>query len=102
MADVPTSLPDERFETLIETGGVRIERIVSTGQVTAGPDWYDQVSDEWVLVVAGEADLLIEGEPAPRRLAPGDWLFLPAHVRHRVTRTSTPTVWLTLHLDAAP
>ena len=51
------------------------------------------------MVLAGEAGVLIEGEAAPRTLRPGDWLELPAHVRHRVdwTLADPPTVWLAVH-----
>ncbi len=96
-------LADELMETLYQCRGVRIERIVSTGQVMPEGQWYDQDSDEWVLVVAGAACLLIAGEERERELASGDWLLLPAHCRHRVTWTETdpPTVWLAIHLSPA-
>jgi len=47
----------------------------------------------------GAAALRIEGETAPRRLEPGDWVELPAHLRHRVefTEANSPTVWLAVH-----
>lgn len=90
---------DETVETLFERPGFRIERIVSTGQVTRGGQWYDQETDEWVLVVEGSARLRIESETADRELGPGDFVFLPAHCRHRVTWTEPgkPTVWLAIH-----
>ncbi len=93
-------LADEITETLCQGRGVRIERIVSTGQITPEGQWYDQDGDEFVLVVAGAARLLIEGEAQDRELAAGDWLLLPAHCRHRVTWTDAdkPTVWLAVHL----
>jgi hypothetical protein len=59
-------LVDEMVETLLERPGVRIERIVSTGQATPAGEWLDQASDEWVMVVAGRARLSIEGEGRPR------------------------------------
>ena len=92
--------PDELFEPLLTTPGVRIERIVSTGQVTPDGEWYDQDTDEWVLLTAGLARLRIDGEDEDRALAPGDWLYLPAHCRHRVTWTQAapPTIWLAVHL----
>jgi cupin 2 domain-containing protein len=98
--DLPArALPDEVVELLLERGGLRIERIVSTGQATPGGQWYDQESDEWVLLVAGAARLRIEGESEDRSLAEGDWILLPAHCRHRVTwtRAQPPTVWLAIH-----
>jgi cupin 2 domain-containing protein len=90
---------DEIFEGLVERPGVRIERIVSTGQTTPEDEWYDQARDEFVLLVAGAAKLRVEGEAEDRALAQGDWLFIPAHCRHRVTwtREDPPTVWLAVH-----
>ncbi len=90
---------EEIFDVLVERPGVRIERIVSTGQSTPEGDWYDQDGDEFVLLVAGAARLRIEGEVEDRALEDGDWLFIPAHCRHRVTwtRESPPAVWLAVH-----
>lgn len=92
-------LPDEVVDLLVERSGLRIERIVSTGQATLEGQWYDQDSDEFVLVVDGAARLRIEGEQADRALCEGDWILLPAHCRHRVTwtRAEPPTVWLAIH-----
>jgi len=92
-------LPDEVVDLLVEHPGLRIERIVSTGQATPEGQWYDQDSDELVLVVDGTARLSIEGESEERELGEGDWILLPAHCRHRVTwtRAEPPTVWLAIH-----
>ena len=98
--DLPArSLPDEAVDLLVDRPGLRIERIVSTGQATPEGQWYDQETDEWVLLVEGEARLRIEGETTDRELIAGDWVFLSAHCRHRVTwtRSEPPTVWLTVH-----
>jgi len=95
--DLPQeALPEELFETLLSRPGVRIERIVSTGQTTPEDAPYDQAHDEWVLLLCGEASLWIEDE-GEIRLKPGDHLLIPAHRRHRVTRTAVPTVWLAVH-----
>ena len=94
---------DEIFDTLVVAPGMRIERIVSTGQVNAEGEWYDQDDDEWVVVIAGAARLEIEGEDDERPLGAGDWIHLPAHRRHRVTWTqeNPPTVWLAVHYETA-
>lgn len=94
----PPSGPEE-FTDLLARPGVRIERIVSTGQSTPEGSPYDQAHDEWVLLLRGAAGLWIEGD-GERTLRPGDWLLIPAHSRHRVTWTATgePTVWLAIHL----
>lgn len=97
---VPPHLPTELFETLAERGTVRIERILTHGQATPEGAWYDQAQDEWVLLLAGSAGLLFEGEPEPRRLMAGDYLMIPAHRRHRVAWTSPgeTTIWLAVHI----
>jgi cupin 2 domain-containing protein len=94
-AGVPSVLPEELVEVLASAPGVRIERIVSRGQVSAPGFWYDQDQDEFVLLVAGGARLELEGA-GERKLGPGDWLDIPAHVRHRVawTEPDAVTVWL--------
>jgi cupin 2 domain-containing protein len=104
-SDLPDApLAGERLEDLYRAGGVRIERIVSTGQATAPGEWFDQAQDEWVVLLSGGAGLLIEGDSEPRRLSPGDWVFLPAHKRHRVewTAAGEPSVWLAVHIGLAP
>jgi cupin 2 domain-containing protein len=60
---IPPGLPTELFEPLAHKGTVRIERILSHGQATPEGEWYDQDQDEWVLLLAGGAGLLFEGEP---------------------------------------
>jgi cupin 2 domain-containing protein len=94
-------LSEEFFETLLQRDGLKVERIISTGQATPTGEWYDQSWDEWVLLLSGAALLQIEGESGPRRLEPGDAVMLPARCRHRVewTDSDTPTVWLALHLS---
>lgn len=91
----------EVFETLLDAHGIRLERIISTGQTTPAGEWLIQDWDEWVVLLAGEARLLIEGEPAARELKPDDWITIPAGVRHCVEWTShdPPTVWLALHYN---
>ena len=58
-SDLPT-LPiapeaAERLETLLVRPGLRIERIVSTGQASPPGFWYDQPDAEWVVLVSGDA-----------------------------------------------
>ena len=80
---------------LWETPDLRVERIVSTGQVSPEGFWYDQEEDEWVSVLEGEGEVEFPGGEK-RRLKRGDTLFLPAHLRHRVSFTTArpPCVWL--------
>ncbi len=91
----------ESFVTLVDGDGVRIERIVSHGQISPPGFWYDQDEHEYVIVLEGGAELEVEGFGAVR-LGPGDWLDLPAHLRHRVTWTEpeAKTVWLAVFRTA--
>lgn len=89
--------PDaERTETLLRRPGLRVERIVSRGHRSPEGFWYDQDESEWVTVVSGEAVLRFEGREEPLRMAAGDHVDIPAHVRHRVewTDPKRETVWI--------
>lgn len=89
----------ERFDTLLDQHGLRIERIVSTGQASPAGFWYEQDNAEWVVVISGEALLRFEDEAQARRLGSGDWLYIAPRRRHRVewTAADAPTVWLAVH-----
>jgi cupin 2 domain-containing protein len=97
--DLPKATGQETLLDLFKRPGVRIERIVSTGQSSPPGFWYDQAHGEWVAVLAGEARLRFEDEPAARTLHAGDFLDIAAHRRHRVewTHPTEPTVWLAVH-----
>ncbi len=97
--DLPSSLPNkELFESLISADHISIERIISNGQVTPPGEWYDQDKDEWVILLQGEATLAY-ADGSEIKLAPGDYLFIPAHQKHRVEYTSSepPCIWLAVH-----
>ncbi len=99
LSPLPAPAAQENFATVLQRPGVRIERIVSHGQVTPVDAPYEQPHDEWVLLLAGAARLWLEGE-GERELRPGDAVMIPAGMRHRVTYTQAdpPTVWLAVHL----
>ncbi len=100
-ADIPTTLPEEQFDMLLHTGGCRLERIISIGHATPPGAWYDQDGDEWVILLQGQAGLRFADEDTTRLLKPGDYVWIPAHCRHRVEWTSEdpPAVWLALHVQ---
>ena len=97
--DIPHAIDEEFFEDILSNHAFTLKRIISDGQCTPEGEWYDQDENEWVVLLKGSAVLLIEGESHPVSLKPGDHILLPAHVRHRVERTSLDetTVWLALH-----
>ena len=84
----------ERVEQLVALGpSTRVEQILS-GELET-PIEFEQDQDEWVVVLAGRAALDVDGEQID--LFDGEWLLLPAGVRHRLLRTSPGTSWLAVH-----
>ncbi len=73
-----------------------MERIVSRAHVSPPDSWCDQDEHEWVAVLAGKAQLQIEGQDQLVTLGPGDMYDLPAHTKHRVVWTAPDkeTIWL--------
>ena len=100
--NVLSPLPDpraaERVDELLSRPGLRVKRIVSLGQASPADFWYDQGEGEWILLLAGAAQLRFADEAEARLLRPGDCLDIAPHRRHRVdwTDPATPTVWLAL------
>ena len=88
---------EETFTTLFEKAGVKIERIASHGQASPEGFWYDQPGDEWVMVVRGEAVLEVQDQE-PLTMRSGDHVLIPRHVRHRVAKTTSGTLWLAVHV----
>jgi len=87
----------EDFLTLLESGNVKIQRIVSHASATPENEWYDQAHSEWVLVVRSRAVIEFEGGRR-MELKQGDYLTLPPHARHRVHETGPETIWLVVHI----
>jgi len=100
---LPVPLPEEEVvEVLSRREGVRIERIISTGQSSPADFWYDQTEDEWVLLLQGSATLQWD-DGSLTNLSTGDWLLIPARKKHRVDQTSTnpPCIWLAVFLQGS-
>ncbi len=89
----------EFFEDLIQVGNVRTERIISRGQSSPENGFYDQNWTEIVLVIAGHAQLEIEGKII--ELRSGDWRCIHPHQKHRVLSTShePACVWYAIHIE---
>ena len=91
--DLPSlPLPEELTTILAASSNVRIERIISTGQVS---DWYDQAETEFVVLLEGNAAIELEGGKSVA-MSKGDTLLIKPNERHRVSFTSSqpPCVWL--------
>ena len=102
-AGIPVTLPEELTEALLHDESLRIERIVSRCHASPPGFWYDQPNDEWVILLRGSAVMAYEGGERVE-LRSGDYLNIPAHVRHRVESTDPreETVWLAIHYTARP
>ena len=92
--DLPQHMPKEVVQTLIRAADVRIERIISHGHASAPDFWHDQPQHEWVIVLKGAARLQFEDGEVEMMV--GDFINIPAFIRHRVSWTTPdePTVWL--------
>jgi cupin 2 domain-containing protein len=102
LANLPARRAEELVDVLLERQGVRIERIVSTGQASPAGFWFDQPDDEFVVLLSGSAVLRFADGDRQMPMQPGDWIEIPAHMRHRVEQTDPeqPTVWLAIHRKA--
>ena len=92
--DYTTPQSGETFTTLLEHKNIKINRIVSSDDLDETE--YIQEEDEWVVVLEGQATLLLNDEK--KTLIKGDTLFLPSKTSHRVLSTKSGTVWLTVHI----
>ena len=95
-SSIPADIPRELFQDILIAGRFKIERIVSRGHASPEGFWYDQDQNEWVILLKGGAGLRFEGKDDIRELVPGDYVNIPAHVKHRVewTDPDTETVWI--------
>lgn len=91
----------EEVRELFAVPGLKVERIVSHQHISPPGFWYDQPSDEFVMLVSGAAELEFDDGSA-HEMGRGYWVRIPARRRHRVAWTCEdgPTVWLAIHFDA--
>ena len=84
----------ETFTALLEHKKVKINRIISSDHLDE--KIYEQEEDEWLVLLEGEATLLLDNEE--KKLIKGDTLFIPAKRPHRILDTKKGTLWLTVHI----
>ncbi len=97
-SNIPENLDQEIFERLAGNSGVVIEKIISNGQRSPQSGWYDQETNEWVLVLEGKAELAFKDQETVI-LNKGDFINIPAHKKHKVNWTDSEnvTIWLVVH-----
>ena len=91
--DIPKSLgTEEKVTVLVQNSSVRIERIISSGQISG---WYNQEQHEFVTLLAGRA-VIEYNDGRMTELSAGDTLVIMPNEVHRVSYTSKdpPCVWL--------
>jgi cupin 2 domain-containing protein len=96
-ADIPNGVGQEQFLTLFENEALKIERIVSQSHKSPPGFWYDQLQDEWVIVLRGHATLEFAGGELVG-MKEGDHLAIASHFKHRVHQTGPETIWLAVHV----
>lgn len=92
--DYITPKNGETFTSLLEHKNIKINRIVSSDKLDE--KIYVQEEDEWLVLIEGEATLLVEDQEV--KLTKGDTLFIPSKRPHRILHTRNGTLWLTLHI----
>ena len=96
---IPSDIPEEFIETIMQSPDLRIERILSKGHSSPPDFWYDQDENEFIPLLKGSAGLSIEGLNQEVVLNSGDYLNIESPVRHRVewTLEGVETVWLAIY-----
>ena len=84
---------EENFFQIFKNESIRVERIVSNGQKSPEDFWYEQIENEYILLLSGNA--ILEFEDFEVELKKGDCLNIEAMQKHRVKFTSLdePTIW---------
>jgi cupin 2 domain-containing protein len=86
----------EQFFDLLKKENIRVEKIVSNGQISPNDFWYTQDENEFVIILKGEAVLEFEDKEIPLKV--GDYINIESNVKHRVKYTSKEelTLWLAI------
>ena len=97
--NLPSELNEEIFEDILNTPALKIERIISNGQASPNGFWYDQETNEWVILLSGSAGIRFKEQSETKILLPGDYLLIKQHQLHRVEWTvqNQTTIWLAIH-----
>jgi len=98
-SEIPNSINGELAEILIRNEHFMLKRIISQGEATPPGEWFDQDTNEWVILLSGGAGLIFENEADECVMHPGDYVHIPAHQRHRVewTDSKQKTIMLAIH-----
>ena len=90
---------DEIFENLLSNEKLKIERIISPNTINKNANWFNQNTDEWVILLSGSA-IIEYSNNYSIVLEVGNYLFIPKNTKHRVIKThseSGTSIWLAIH-----
>ena len=94
---IPDSIPEEIFEIILKTNNFKLERIISAGHATPQGEWYDQDTNELVILLSGSAGLLFKDDTEMIVMKPGDYL----HLRYTYGMAAgTPNRWWGIDFEA--
>ncbi|MBP7742057.1 MAG: cupin domain-containing protein [Aliarcobacter sp.] len=84
---------EEIFFEIFKNETIKIEKIVSNGQISPKNFWYEQEKSEYIILLEGFA--VLEFEDKEIELKKGDCINIKAMQKHRVKFTSLdePTIW---------
>ena len=95
LLDVQEANPAKEIITVLwEDAHIRVEKIISFGQVTPENHVYCQKEAEWVSVLKGRGILYFPDTDRETILEAGDHMMILPGVRHSVIYTSKPCIWL--------
>lgn len=100
--NVDCNTSSEVFDILADGSNVKVERIVSpAGYKMPVGQWYDQDTDEFVILLKGSAVILFKEDAVEVSLKPGDFINIPRHKLHSVESTDKKeqTIWLAVHYN---
>ncbi len=85
-ANIKIDEKNEDFLNILKHDSIRIERIVSNGQVSEEGFWYEQVENEFIIILEGS--MVLEFENKEVLLNTGDYYNIKINEKHRVKYTS--------------
>jgi len=92
---------NEILETLLSEKSFFIERIITNGQTTPKGTWLSQEKAEFVVLLNGNATLIIRENNQIINMKAFDYILIPPYCEHRVDCVSEnqEIVWLAVHFD---
>jgi len=96
--NIPKPSKEEFVQTILTNTTLKIQRIVSNGHISPKEGWYKAKTDEWVILLEGEATLSFKNANDVQLIV-GDFLNIEANSEHKVswTKENCNTVWLVVH-----